>query len=70
MVKHIIKSMEVEDSIECVFKCLQDPSCQSINYQIQGNPRHLCELNNDTLASKPACKLQRAGFVHLEPNVC
>ena len=50
---YVISSTQVPDLFDCSFACLQESRCQSYNFQEVPGPLHLCELSNETMATKP-----------------
>ncbi|XP_078375878.1 uromodulin-like [Oculina patagonica] len=47
---HIFKTLQTEDSLECVQECNTDKKCQSINYAMFHG---ICELNDRTKEARP-----------------
>ena len=45
----IIDGKQAGDELECVMYCVEDESCVSVNFQISGMLKGLCELNNSSL---------------------
>jgi hypothetical protein len=63
----VVKTVNVSNFADCVFECLGHPKCDSVNYEKEGDPDHLCELCNQTIKSKPKCKSSNPGYTHFEP---
>ncbi|KXJ05398.1 uncharacterized protein LOC110236021, partial [Exaiptasia diaphana] len=64
---HILKTTQVRDSFECLAECLSHTTCQSFNFQINGSPKHLCELSDSPIMSSPYCQTPKPGFSYFYP---
>ena len=53
MTGNVISSIQVPDLFDCSFACLEESRCQSYNFRLVPGHLHLCELNNETMATKP-----------------
>ena len=68
---YVISSTQVPDLLDCSFACLQKPRCQSYNFQEVPGPPHLCELNNETIDTKPENYQGQADMTYYKPGkVC
>lgn len=50
---YVISSNQVSDLFDCLFACLEESRCQSFNLRLVPGQLHLCQLSNETMATKP-----------------
>ena len=58
LANYVIDSVkEINDESECAMQCVRHGSCASVNYQVSGVSKGLCELNSkklyDELVTEP-----------------
>ncbi|XP_028398844.1 sushi, von Willebrand factor type A, EGF and pentraxin domain-containing protein 1-like [Dendronephthya gigantea] len=64
---HVIDTKQTNDELECAMHCVDDGSCESVNYKTSGIGKGLCELNNSTLpkTSNANERIRNPEFDHL-----
>ncbi|XP_001640993.2 uncharacterized protein LOC5521309 [Nematostella vectensis] len=60
-----IKTVTAHRPFDCNLHCLVEPDCQSTNYH---PPTRMCELCDHTFTSRPACKVNKPGYIHFDSN--
>ena len=71
MTGYVISSTQVPDLFDCSFACLEECRCQSYNFRLVPGQLNLCELNNETMATKPENYQPQANMTYYDAGkVC
>ena len=67
LLRNVIQTLDVTSALECTEACLGVSGCKSYNYQEDGSPIHVCQLNNQSKASAPSSDyVIQAGFSYYD----
>ena len=64
----MIASLTVSSRLDCTFECLTNPQCVSVNFKEEGNPLHVCELNEESRKSADSSFVSRLGYTYYDSN--
>ena len=71
LVGHVLETFQVQNYVDCAFKCLLNSTCFSFNYGgTKTNGLYTCELNNSDKLVHPHNFTTKQGYVYSGVNVC
>ena len=66
VVGHVISTCDVDNAIECGWKCLKDKRCVSYNYLVKTPQKDICEINDQTKSTNPTDYQPKPGVTYYE----